>query len=84
MSLPLCLTQYFQQYVNFIFPTSYVSEPLALWLLSGYGISPSPATFSTIPPIKEGPPDHANRSNAPSPASQPHGKIPSYWYVHLP
>ncbi|XP_058206612.1 receptor-like serine/threonine-protein kinase ALE2 isoform X3 [Rhododendron vialii] len=39
---------------------------------TGYGISPSPATFSTIPPIKEGPPDHANRSNAPSPASQPH------------
>ncbi|KAI8565403.1 hypothetical protein RHMOL_Rhmol03G0256300 [Rhododendron molle] len=39
---------------------------------TGYGISPSPATFSTIPSIKEGPPDHANRSNAPSPASQPH------------
>ncbi|KAE9464492.1 hypothetical protein C3L33_03561, partial [Rhododendron williamsianum] len=44
---------------------------------TGYGISPSPATFSTIPPIKEGPPDHANRSNAPSPASQPH-------VLHLP
>lgn len=52
---------------------------LALSVLSGNAISPSPATFDAISPIGEGTPGSVPRwkqlrGNAPNPASPPNGK----------